>query len=310
MSHDRPVWQTLLRIGVLAAIAVSAGASGHDVPSHAPIQGRWVAGPISLNAGDVTPASAWCQRFTQNLNQFRTLPFNACSRRVSKKYPEFQRLRWTRIPWNRALVKKVFTVGFYPNSPGYEQGWRHWLEQTRALRRAGKVHLWQTTVDLLGDGQQETLIRLDHSTWGGILIRGGQKVVLPVPPYCRYYDSQLYLLPSPHTALAKTIDHQVRPAAPVWRATATPRQLAQAFNTYGAGYGDVLYDTKSKGYVFLKWQRISLPTKFFRIATGSVMVSTFAAQYRDFIPGCYINWVPTHPAPTKPSSTTPIRLAH
>ena len=308
MSHDRPVWQTLLRIGVLAAIAVSAGASGHDVPSHAPIQGRWVAGPIPLHAGNFIPVSPWCERFTQNLNQFRTLSFNSCDARLSKKYPEFQRPHWTQIPWNRALAKKVFMVGPYPNSPEYERAWRQWLKETQSLRRAGKMRLWQTTADLLGNGQKETLIRLDHVPHVEVLIRGGRMLVLH-PPYCRQIDSQLYLMPP------KTVGRAAPPATPVLSATATPAQLAQTFNTYGMGYNDVLYDSRSKRYSFLEWQRISLPTRFFRIATGSVEVSSLRATLAlgggaDFINGCYINWVPTHPAPTKPSSTTPIRLAH
>ena len=303
MNRNHPGWLILLLTGLLAIVASSANASPHHARHHAAIQGRWVASPIpGLNWSVFIPVAPWCERFTRNLNEFQTLSFNTCSPRLSKKYPELRRPRWTRIPWNRALAKKVFMVGSSFNPPGYEQGWHHWLEQTRALRQAGKVHLWQTTADLLGNGQKETLIRLDHSDWGGIVIRRGRKVMLPLPHFCRYYDSQLYLMP-PKSAPPKTRGRPTKAATPVLSATTTLAQRAQLFDTYSSGYNDVLYDARYKRYFFLAWHRYPLPMRSTRIATGSVEVSGPHVR-------CDINWVPTHPAPTKPSSTTPIRLAH
>ena len=275
MNRNHPGWLILLLTGLLAIVASSANASPHHARPHAAIQGRWVAGPIPLNHGGVIGIYPWCRRFTHNLNQFRRLPFNTCSSRLSKKYPEFQHPHWTEIPWDRALAKKVFMVGPYPNSPGYERDWRGWLKDTQVLRRAGKVHLWHTSVDLLGNGQQETLIRLDHVSRSEV-IRGGQ-VVGSLGPYCRHIDSKLYLLPSPDPA------------------------LAQSFNTYSGGlFNDVLYDAKGKRYFFLEWEHNSTPGKFFRIATGSVAVSVFSGT-----PVCDINWIPER----RTESATPLSHA-
>ena len=281
MNPDQrmPRW-VLVGLLVMASLPAVAADPGSRV--NTAVQGRWVAGPISLNQGGVIPVGPFCRLFTRNLNQFQTLSFNTCSPRLSKRYSQLRRPHWTLIPWDRALARAVVTTtaGPYPAS-SYEQAWRDWLKETRVLRRAGAVRLWSTKIDLLGNGQFETLIRLDHVLYKSIVIRGGRVVYQSRPPYCGYIDSQLYLLPS---------------SAPT---------LAKAFNQYAGSYGDVLYDKKSKGYVFLNWQRTPAPTKFFSVATGSVIISTFYDKPygSGFIPGCYVNWIPARPAqPPKPSS--------
>lgn len=261
MNRNSFDWLALLIGGVLAVFAPLAAAAGLKASADAPIQGRWVTGSIPLNHGNSIGVAPLCKLFARNLNQFRALPFNTCNARLSKKYPRFQRPHWIQIPWNRTLAKKVFMVGPYPNSAAYERDWRNWLKQTRALRRSGQVHLWRTSVDLVGNGQHETLVRLDHVSRSGV-IRSGQ-VVRYLGTYCRHIDSKLYLLASPDPALAK------------------------AFNTYGGSFNDVLYDAKTRHYLFLEWEYYPTPGKYFRIATGSVIVSAFNGA-----PVCYINWIP------------------
>ena len=272
MNGDRQFRSILLLVIGMTIAVPAVGAARAKAHPTVPIQGRWVAGPIPLNHGNAIGVNPWCRLYARNLNQFRTLSFSTCNARLSKKYPEFQRPHWTKIPWDRALAKKVFTVGPYPHSPGYEQGWRHWLAQTRALRRAGKVHLWRASVDLLGNGQKETLIRLDHVSRSEV-IRGG-RVVGSRGPYCRHIDSKLYLLPSPDPTLARV------------------------FNTYGGLFNDVLYDTETKHYFLLDWEHYPTPGKFFRVAAGSIIVSAFNGTA-----SCYINWIPVHPRQTVKGST-------
>lgn len=270
-----------LLLGIPPSIQV-ANASA-TTPTKAPIRGHWVASGVAVGTGEyVSGIGPFCTLFTRDLNRFRTLRFNTCNPRLAKGYP-LRRPHWTKIPWNRALARDVLVMtGVTPDSPGYRANWHAWLKQTEALRRAGQVHLWRTTVDLLHNGQRETLIRLDHVQASGIVIRAG-RVVSPLPHYCGIVDSQLYMLPT------------------------DPPRVAQEFNRGGEYVAnDVIEDTQTHRHYLLDWWRGfaiggTAPTG----ATANVVVSTFYDAHDPTAPGvipnCYINWVPVarHKRPTR-----------
>lgn len=143
----------------------------------------------------IYPASPGCKSLVKNFNQFGDVPFASANPRLSRRYPQFHRPHWTPVPWNRPLAKTVETG--YPGGvcPKYaasfcQRSWQGWLRNTRVLRREHIPLLWRTTVDLLGDGAHESLIRLR--------IHGDGPSA-----YSPYIDSKLYMLPSPRPRMAR-----------------------------------------------------------------------------------------------------------
>jgi len=248
---------------------------------HAPLLGRYQVFPVPLNENIVQPVAPFCHLLANDLNQFQSLPFDTDNPRLSSRYPQLRRPHWTPMPWDRRLAKEIFTGcphGVCKKVSKWSSVWRHWLKRTKALRREGKTLLWRTTIDLAGNGQQETLIRIrmpspQHAVRNVPPIR----VIRITPPrYCRYIDSKLDMLPSAHPRLVKKFNK-----GSLWG--------------WVEGPTDMIYDTDGKQYYMLGWQRWSV----LRGATETIGVSTFTALY-GYIPECYIGWIP-YPSHTRKS---------
>lgn len=193
---------------IAALNARPAYAPAAHFPSSHRILGRYTASPVNLgiNAGGYVPLYSACRPLAANFNQFRDVPFDSKNPRLSPKYPRFRRPHWTPMAWNRKLAQRVGGMGpCLANDPSCEPAWHWWLKKTKPLREAGKTLLWRTTVDLLGNGQHETIIRLDHILPYNI-VRGRFVPPAAIPPYSPYLDDKLYMLPSPNPQLAEVFN--------------------------------------------------------------------------------------------------------
>lgn len=106
----------------------------------------------------------FCHDYTRNLNQFRHLDFIEPNPRLSTKYPQFSRPHWEEIPLDLKVAEEVIlSESGHPLWGGDDSGpraWEDWLQWTEPLRASGKVRLWQTRIDIDGDGRLDTLVRL------------------------------------------------------------------------------------------------------------------------------------------------------
>lgn len=148
-----------------------------------------------------------CQPFTRNLNRFRNLEFDQCHPRLSDKFPEFSRpYQWDEIPFDLALAEKAIKstrigLGSDDSTKKYneqvaEERWQQWLKGTDSLRAKGAVQMWRTKVDIDGDGQEETLLRM---------LPGGRDIVMESPPplSCDYNLGELYVIESTNPKVAE-----------------------------------------------------------------------------------------------------------
>jgi len=197
----------------------------------------------------------FCTTFTSNLNEFRNLDFNTCDARLSPKYLQFSRPQWEEIPLDMDMVNRILT-----NRPSI--GFKRWLEVYKTALASNKVKLWRIQVDLLNDGNLDTMIRLDHASDG-------------TQPYCSYFDSKQTIanIPEPEASKLYAYDR---------------------FNNDDRLGGDMIYDANTKRYYLLNWNRYAGVRggglSFSDIgATASVTVSV--ANSRTFGPVCWIDWV-------------------
>ncbi len=136
---------------LLVMVSPSLGWAGQVQPPASPFVGEYF---VTENKNDI------CVPYTRNLNQFRRLDFNACHPRLSAKYPAFTRPAWEEIPLDLALVEQIIKNTYSrPENAAY---WDEWLKVSEPLRRAGKIKLWRTQIDIDNDGVPETLLRLEH----------------------------------------------------------------------------------------------------------------------------------------------------
>lgn len=236
------------------------------------ILGHYVAQRVPLNAGVFVPLAAVCKTLVANFNEFRDVPFESDQPRFSPKYPQFRSV-WKPMAWNLKLAEKIYvgcTNEACVKRLKMESAWNFWLKYTEPLREAGEPLLWSAQVDLLGDGRHETLIRLTH-TFSPDFIQGKTVPVPPSAPYSRYFDSLIYMLPSPYPKMAK------------------------AFNNGppGSGLGiavtDIIQNVGDKGfpYLVLAWSRGQSG-----MGVSSFEVSQGPFPY-DFDPLCNIRWIPS-----------------
>lgn len=106
----------------------------------------------------------FCQDYTRNLNEFRHLDFTQPNPRLSAKHPQFSRPHWEEVALNLKIAEHVILSEsghpLWEKVNGGLQAWTDWLKWTEPLRASGKVRLWQTRIDIDGDGSLDTLVRL------------------------------------------------------------------------------------------------------------------------------------------------------
>ena len=172
------------------------------------------------------------------------------------------------MAWNLKLAEKIYvgcTNEACVKRLKMESAWNFWLKYTEPLREAGEPLLWSAQVDLLGDGRHETLIRLTH-IFAPKMVYGRQVLAPPSKPYSRYFDSLIYMFPSPYPKVAKRFN----------------------LGPGGGAATDIIQNVGSMNvlYLVLSWSRISSDIGVTRF-TGADPFSY------NFDPLCNIRWVPS-----------------
>jgi len=216
---------------------------------------------------DKPDSPLFCKTFTNNLNEFRNIDFDTCDATLSPKYPQFSRPHWEEIPLDLELAKKIIIGDLKGKTKkAIDEPWEAWLKDTESARAAGEVKMWRTRLDLLGNGELETLVRIDH---------GVRQDACEPPlkrPFCSYIDGKTYMLAAPNPMYIRSFN----------------------LNSFLRG-GDIIYDSISKHYYLLNWSRCpaggaGMPVPIIG-ATASVDVSTYY-EYGIAI-DCSIDWLPT-----------------
>lgn len=178
---------------------------------HPAFLGKYVAYPALNYLLKAIPVAPVVRTLVSNFNQFRTVPFSSPNPRLSPRFPQFYRPHWTQIPLNLKLAKAIVTewvtggqahVAHCHLVPRCRSVWEDWLKTTRVLREKGAPVMWRTRLDLLGDGQHETIIRLRMPPDK----HAGQTRSDLQPSFSQYrpfMDSELYMLPASHPQMAR-----------------------------------------------------------------------------------------------------------
>lgn len=165
---------------------------------------------ILLRAFSLHGDCSICQRFTDNLNQFRKIDFDQCNPRISVKFPEFSRQQWKEIPFDMALAEKAIrSTADYTNYGGKEsteraeyhrkereKRWQQWLKGSAPFREVGQAHMWITKIDMDGDGKEDTILRMTP---------GGRYPLDPKRPSlwtCDYNIGELYVIEADNQKMA------------------------------------------------------------------------------------------------------------
>jgi hypothetical protein len=212
-----------------------------------------------------------CQRFVQNLNQFRKLDFNVCNPRLSEKFPEFSRPKWEEIPFDITLAEEIIkdNIARRHTSPASaelaEKIWQKWLAQTAAIRASGQAHMWRTQIDLDGDGKAETIIRMVPEYGFTTKLKNN-------PPWsCDYNTGTLHMKENIHQA------------------------VSDRFNTFHTG-NDIFYFADVKRYYQVVWNSAGPAYMDIDIgATADVEINQLNWDGFHVTGGniCWIDWVPT-----------------
>ena len=269
--RDRCATQACLKQAYTQRLADLKAFDGTQLPKRK-ILGRYIAQPVPLSATNFVPIAPVCKTLVANFNQFRDVPFESNHPRLSPKYPQFRRLNWKPMPWNRTLAEMAYST--CPNEACLKKhGWpkylHYWEKKTAPLRKAGKILLWRVQVDLLGDGRHETLIRLTHYFPPPFFRNSKAVPVSPPKPYSLYIDSKIYMLPSPYPKMANTFNEG-------------PGQGVGLFVT------DIIQNVGNNNapYLALAWSRDRMG-----MGVGSFELSQSALPY-DFQPLCNVRWIP------------------
>jgi len=153
-----------------------------------------------------------CQRFKDNLNQFRNLDFDQCNPRLSGKLHKFSRpYTWKEIPFDMALAEKAIrstvdlTMSLDEEGLAYqrkeqEDRWVRWKKDSEPIRASGKAHMWITKIDIDGDGLDDTILRM---------LPGGRYRIDPerlTTWSCDYNLGELYVVDSASTSMATSFN--------------------------------------------------------------------------------------------------------
>jgi uncharacterized protein YecT (DUF1311 family) len=219
-----------------------------------------------------------CQRFTQNLNQFRKLDFNVCNPRLSEKFPEFSRPKWQEIPFDIALAEEVIKDGVGSRRTSEAQTkiadniWTRWRSGLPPFLTSGQARMWRTRIDLDGDGKEEIIIRMVPGT-------GIPTQMETMPPWnCDYNKGALHMMDNIH------------------------QEISDAFNTRSYG-NDILYFAEDKRYYRIVWNDAGPAYPQIDIgATAGVEINqlNWSGSHVEDGNECLIDWVPTgHYKPLK-----------
>jgi uncharacterized protein len=177
-----------------------------------------------------------CERFNDNLNQFRNLDFDQCNSRLSEKFPEFSRpYTWKEIPFDMALAEKAIrsTVdltmvsdaeGLAYQRKTQEERWVQWKKDSEPLRASGKAHMWVTKIDIDGDGEDDTVLRM---------VPGGRARIDPKhlsPWSCDYNVGELYV-----------VDY-------------ASIRMAASFNANASFSSDIIHYAEDNHFYLLEWE--------------------------------------------------------
>jgi hypothetical protein len=157
------------------------------------------------------------------------------------------------------IVKKI--LGSSP-----DMKWENWLKATEAARAANEVKLWHIQVDLMKDGNLDTLVRLDHY----------QDIA---KPYCGFYESRQIIVNIPNPEISKWFTYA-------------------HFDDFERLGGDMIFDATTKRYFMLHWNRYG------RALGGGKTLSDIGASASVMVSGvnqwpggggvwpvCWIDWI-------------------
>ncbi len=209
-----------------------------------------------------------CEPFTRNLNQFRKLSFTQCHPRLSEKFPEFSRPKWEEIPFDFDLAKVGVNARWRSSPSRMEWAWHEWKAGVQPLVERNEAHMWQTSVDIDGDGRKEILIRMNPGS------SGLPPKIIDSPPYnCDYNVGAFFL---------------TKDARP---------QLADAFQSHRGS--DLIRYAGNNRYYMVLWNPAGPAYPQIDIgATAGVVLSQINWNGREgySVSGgeiCLIDWVPT-----------------
>ncbi len=293
----------LRRVGWFATIACAlmvtqAHAAGPEVPARAPTA---QSARAAVDSGDAVPRKivrgkfvlrlaafdgGFCRPLVEELNRFDDIDFATCDSTgysyvwrgggcppALRDTPRIQRPVWKEIPFDLSLAKKI--VG----SPG-EYMWKYWLKKTEAVRARGEMKMWVLQADLFHDGHLETLVRMNHANDDGSM------------PRCEYFDRYQGITGIANPEIAYAFH-------------GTNGFFTFSMNPMASPIGgDLLYDTKTKTYYFLRWN----PTydsggngedavlgrgNTLKSIGGTIGVIAYDVNHWGIGPSCWIDWVPT-----------------
>jgi len=204
-----------------------------------------------------------CRPYTNNLNATASMDFAACHSRLTD--PRFGGTQWTEVPLDLRVAEKI-VKGILPKVAPQRADpvWHQWLNETEAWRAHGKVKMWEARIDIDGNGELETVVRLTPAFTDR----------LSEDRYCLHTNAYIYLIEA-------------------------NKDLLENFNRRG-WIGDLIRDNDTGHYLLIErssnpavgggiWGRGS-PT-WLRNAAGGVAVYKVLPTWGP-IAVCNIQWVP------------------
>ena len=206
-----------------------------------------------------------CTAYRDNLNATAEADFSVCHSRLTAAHPRFARVEWTEVPLDLAIAKKI-VLGIIPKVAPQkaETTWQKWLTDTEQWRLQAKASMWRARLDIDGNGEQETVVRLTPA-FTNKLSKGD---------YCAYTNSYVQLLEA-------------------------NAQMLENFNSRSV-IGDLILDAETKRYLLV--QRSSEPTigsgiwlrghpTWLKKASGGVAIYKIVPTWGP-VAVCNIQWVP------------------
>jgi hypothetical protein len=263
----------LVILGLLLSVAHAICAEG---TTPAPFKGEYI---LQRSIHGMENGNYLCQRFTDNLNRYRKLDFDVCHPRISERFDFSRPYQWEEIPFDlvqaeKAIKSSTWSETTEPDMVAYhkqlrEKKWAAWLNNTKAVRAAGKARMWITNIDIDSDGEPETILRMQPQ--GRYPFDPHQDDV----HHCDYDRGELYVIEAKNP------------------------ETAGQFNASADINGDIVFDGKTGVWYLLEWSRSRVGDTDIGATRGVVVrtLSPMDGPYPPypFIPGvarCEIDWVP------------------